>query len=195
MKPERWRRIEELYHSALKQSGSHRSRFLEEQTDEDEDLRREVESLLALQEESESFLETSALAATVQMVTGNKASIDGRDQVLTELFSSELGAASPELLVTTQKGHARSVPLEGGPLFLGRSPENDLAFPEDDGLSRQHLAIESGEDGWTVRDLGSKNGTLVNGDRLGQRHILRPGDRISASCITLTYRGATSVKD
>jgi hypothetical protein len=195
MKLERWSRVEELYHSAIKQNESQRSRFLEEETAGDENLRREVESLLALQEKSESFLETSALQATVQMVTGDRASIDGQDQVLTMLFSSELGSASPELLVTTQKGHARSVLLEGDPLFLGRSPDNDLAFPEDDGLSRRHLAIESGEDGWTVRDLGSKNGTFVNGDRLEQSHILRPGDRISASCITLTYRGASHVKD
>ncbi len=40
-----------------------------------------------------------------------------------------------------------------------------------------------------------ENGTFVNGDRLEQGHLLQPGDRISASCITLTYRGTSPVRD
>ena len=191
MKPERWRRVEELYHSVLKQKASRRSDYLETETAGDEDLRREVESLLALQEKSESFLETTALEATVQMVAGDRVSVDGGAQLLTLLFSSELANASPELLVTTPKGQTRSVLLESDSLYLGRSPDNDLSFPEDDGLSRRHLMIEPEGGGWTVRDLRSKNGTFVNGDRLTRKHFLQPGDRFSASCITLTYRGAT----
>lgn len=47
MTPERWRRIEELYHAALDQAPERRSAFLEEASGRDEELRREVESLLA----------------------------------------------------------------------------------------------------------------------------------------------------
>ncbi len=195
MKPERWGRVEELYHAALKQKADQRAQFLETETAGDEDLHREVESLLALHEESESFLETTALQATVQMVAGDQASIEGEDQLLTSLFASELGNASPELLVTTPKGHTKTVRLQSHSLCLGRSPENDLSFPEDDGLSRRHLVIEPEGERWMVRDLESKNGTLVNGDRLTRKHFLRPGDRISASCITLTYRGPTLSED
>ncbi len=47
MEPERWRRIEQLYHSALKVEESERAAFLEENCAGNESLRHEVESLLA----------------------------------------------------------------------------------------------------------------------------------------------------
>src|SRR5262249_38544058 len=61
MMGERWRRIEELYHAALGQDVSDRATFLAEACADDEPLRREVESLLAVQEEAERFIETPAL--------------------------------------------------------------------------------------------------------------------------------------
>lgn len=60
MEPERWQRIEHIYLSALQIEESRRSAFLED-TCEDEALRREVESLLALQSQAEGFLESPAL--------------------------------------------------------------------------------------------------------------------------------------
>jgi len=92
-----------------------------------------------------------------------------------------------ELLLTTPKGHVKSVRLEGGPLILGRSPECQLSFPEDDGLSREHLLFERQGDRWATIDRGSKNGTFVNGTRIKDRCILRHRDRISASCISITF--------
>ena len=47
METERWRKIEELYHSALEREGSRRAAFVEQACGGDESLRREVESLLA----------------------------------------------------------------------------------------------------------------------------------------------------
>jgi pSer/pThr/pTyr-binding forkhead associated (FHA) protein len=104
-------------------------------------------------------------------------------------------SAVPGLLVTTPKGHSRSVPLENSPLSLGRAPENDLSFPEDDGLSRRHLVIEPEGARWSVTDLGSKNGTYVNDTRIRRKHYLKSGDRISASCISITYTGGSAAKD
>ena len=60
-------------------------------------------------------------------------------------------------------------------------------FPEDLGLSRQHLIFEREGDQWTVTDLGSKNGTLVNGVKIAGKHLLRPGDRIQASRVDIIY--------
>jgi tetratricopeptide (TPR) repeat protein/predicted Ser/Thr protein kinase len=57
----RWRRIEELYHSALEREGSDRATFVEQACDGDESLRREVESLLAQARDTENFLESPAL--------------------------------------------------------------------------------------------------------------------------------------
>ena len=61
METERWRQIEHLYHSALEQEESRRAAFVEQACGGDESLRREVESLLAQAQGTESFLEASAL--------------------------------------------------------------------------------------------------------------------------------------
>jgi hypothetical protein len=58
---ERWRKIEQLYHSALEREGSRRAAFVEQACREEESLRREVESLPAQARDTESFLEAPAL--------------------------------------------------------------------------------------------------------------------------------------
>jgi hypothetical protein len=73
MRPERWQQIEKLYHSALKQEASRRTAFLQEACPGDEDLRREVESLLAQPPQAESSIEASALQVTVQTMTETRA--------------------------------------------------------------------------------------------------------------------------
>jgi tetratricopeptide (TPR) repeat protein len=61
VKAERWRTIEQLYHSALDQEVSQRAAFIEQACGDDEALRGEVESLLAQSQDTESFLEAPAL--------------------------------------------------------------------------------------------------------------------------------------
>ena len=61
MTPDRWRKIEELYHSTLERGENERIAFLNEVCAGDEALRREVESLLACEGEPEQFLEKPAL--------------------------------------------------------------------------------------------------------------------------------------
>lgn len=189
MTSERWRKIDELFHAARERQAGERARFLQEATGDDEELRREVESLLSYDDQAEDFLEATALTETVRALAGNEASLEAQRKVLTLLFQSELGGedAGAELRVTTPQGRTRSIPLESSEITLGRAKDNDLSFPEDDGLSRQHLKFERAETDWMVRDLGSKNGTFVNGARISDPVRLQPGDRISASCITITY--------
>ena len=55
MTPERWQEIEELYHAALKREPSQRSAFLKQACAGDEALRREVESLLAMERSQELY--------------------------------------------------------------------------------------------------------------------------------------------
>jgi serine phosphatase RsbU (regulator of sigma subunit) len=62
-----------------------------------------------------------------------------------------------------------------------------LSFPDDAGLSRQHFALEPSGDEWTVQDLGSKNGTFVNGIPLKAVLLLRPGDRITAGHLSIVF--------
>src|SRR5438128_12072911 len=61
MTPDRWQRIEQLYHSAREQEESQRVAFLEGACEGDEAMRREVESLLAEEKRAEGFMESPAL--------------------------------------------------------------------------------------------------------------------------------------
>src|SRR5207237_8420857 len=61
MTPDRWQRIEELYHSAREREPSQRIAFLNQACAGDEALRREIESLLAEDKEAKGFLESPAL--------------------------------------------------------------------------------------------------------------------------------------
>ncbi len=60
----------------------------------------------------------------------------------------------------------------------------DLLDPH---LSIEHVAIERALGGWTLRDLGSKNGVIVNGERTGQR-VLSDGDWIEVGETFLRFR-------
>lgn len=62
------------------------------------------------------------------------------------------------------------------PLTIGRSPENAIALEGDDYASSRHARVEPFRDGIFVVDLGSRNGTFVNGEPVGGRRLLRPGD-------------------
>src|SRR5256884_991658 len=95
-----------------------------------------------------------------------------------------------ELLSQCPDGQMKNVPLTGGRLAIGRSSAAELCFPEDAGLSRQHFAFEPEGEDWTVKDLGSKNGTFVNNIPLKARLILKPGDRITAGHLVIVYAPA-----
>lgn len=70
-------------------------------------------------------------------------------------------------------------PLRREPVTLGRAADCDIVLPERQ-ISRYHVRIEWDVDGYVLRDLGSKNGTFVNGERVrGQLYRLRDGDEIS----------------
>jgi hypothetical protein len=69
---------------------------------------------------------------------------------------------------------------------LGRAHTNDLCYPEDASLSRKHLRLLIDDSGLHVEDLGSKNGTLLNGVRVANRQPIRPGDRLVVGHIEIT---------
>jgi sigma-B regulation protein RsbU (phosphoserine phosphatase) len=92
-----------------------------------------------------------------------------------------------ELLVYTPDGKTRTLPLDRERFTVGRSSAAELCYPEDAGLSRQHLALEKVGETWTVRDLNSKNGTFVNGNRITEPFTLGPEDRVTAGHLTITF--------
>jgi len=82
------------------------------------------------------------------------------------------------------------VPLDRDRITLGRSSACELAYPDDSGLSRQHMAFTRNGGAWEVQDLGSKNGTLLNGRRLDQVTAFRMGDRVMAGHLTIEFAGS-----
>jgi eukaryotic-like serine/threonine-protein kinase len=69
MQPERWRQIEQIFHSALKIDQSRRAAFLEQTCAGDEGLRRELDRLLAHHDEAESFLDSPALEVAAEALS------------------------------------------------------------------------------------------------------------------------------
>ncbi len=69
-----------------------------------------------------------------------------------------------------------SLPLTG-PVIIGRSPDSDLVIA-DDFVSSTHARIDPTPDGFVIEDLGSTNGTLVNGQPATRPLAIGPGDVI-----------------
>ena len=65
-----------------------------------------------------------------------------------------------------------------GSLSIGRTPDNVISFPNDSNVSRNHAQIQQMPDGFYVSDLGSSNGTAVNGVPLTGTQKLQNGDFI-----------------
>ncbi len=72
-----------------------------------------------------------------------------------------------------------------GTVIVGRSRSCDLRLPEGD-ASRRHAEITGNTQGFTLFDLGSTNGTYVNGERVQERR-LEPGDRIQIGGSAITF--------
>ena len=72
MTPDRWQKIEQLYHSAREREDSQRVAFLDEACAGDEVLRREIESLLAEEKEAQGFLESPALEIAAKAMAQHK---------------------------------------------------------------------------------------------------------------------------
>src|SRR5262245_52891779 len=69
----------------------------------------------------------------------------------------------------------KEFPVDGR-VSIGRTPDNTISFPGDDKISRNHAYIEQRDDGFYIVDLGSSNGTKLNGVPLTGEHQLQNGD-------------------
>src|SRR5437762_10397954 len=73
MKAERWKQVNDLFQSAVERAPGERAAFLHEACRGDEDLRREVDSLLTSHERSENFIELPAFQVAPELVTNDRA--------------------------------------------------------------------------------------------------------------------------
>jgi hypothetical protein len=81
-------------------------------------------------------------------------------------------------------GRRLLVPPAGG--TIGRSRDCEIVL-EDSGISRHHAAIHPDDAGWTIEDLGSTNGVLVNGREVRGAAPLSPGDRLELGSTTIVF--------
>lgn len=87
------------------------------------------------------------------------------------------------VLSGVQQGRVLTIERDG---VLGRDPNADYPV-EDPTVSRRHAELLRAPDGWRLRDLGSANGTEINGVRLIGDRPLREGDVIGLGRVTLVY--------
>ncbi|MCC7539251.1 MAG: sigma-54-dependent Fis family transcriptional regulator, partial [Deltaproteobacteria bacterium] len=89
------------------------------------------------------------------------------------------GDPTPGLVLIYSRLHAglpSAFPFAQNPTRIGRELDNEIAIPEG-AVSRYHARVERvSSDGWLLRDLGSTNGTIVNGITITQPHLLRTHD-------------------
>jgi Nif-specific regulatory protein len=82
------------------------------------------------------------------------------------------------LVVRRDDGFGDVFPLQAGRSYtLGRAPSSTIVL-KDDQCSREHAEISCADGRWRVRDLGSLNGTRVNGERLDAEWELSPRDEV-----------------
>jgi pSer/pThr/pTyr-binding forkhead associated (FHA) protein len=70
------------------------------------------------------------------------------------------------------------IELTSAPIVIGRSSDADLSFADDTYLSSRHARVWSIEGIAMVEDLGSTNGTQINGRRIDSATAIVPGDRV-----------------
>ena len=75
---------------------------------------------------------------------------------------------------------------------VGKAAENDVPLADDATASHLHAVLERFQAGWCVSDLGSSNGTWVNGERIWASRRLRHGDEIRIGQTRLVFRDPLS---
>jgi pSer/pThr/pTyr-binding forkhead associated (FHA) protein len=79
------------------------------------------------------------------------------------------------------------IPLAADRVTIGKAAENDVPLSDDPTGSRLHAVLERFPAGWCVSDLGSSNGTSVNGERVWSSHRLQHGDEIRVGQTRLVF--------
>ncbi len=106
-------------------------------------------------------------------------------EVVEKVGERSTGPAAPCWLVWGR----RMVPLGGGENLVGRAVES-VVFIDSSRVSRHHARIEVTETGAVLEDLGSKNGTYIEGKRVEGTVALSDGDQITVGPMVMVFRSA-----
>ena len=96
------------------------------------------------------------------------------------------------LEIVEGEGAGRQTPLDGS-IEIGREASYGLAL-DDDQASRRHARVSAQGDHAMVEDLGSTNGTYLNGQPIEGERTLRPGDRLRVGLTVFELRTAADVQ-
>ena len=97
-----------------------------------------------------------------------------------------------KLIVVNGKNAGRAIPIASSKFFIGRAEDCHLR-PRSDLVSRHHCALVVENGRVSIRDFGSKNGTLVNGQRVQPEMELKNGDRLTVGSIEFKVELSVSV--
>ncbi len=103
-----------------------------------------------------------------------------------DVSDSPIRVRKLSLVVSRGPDAGRRVALNTDRFVVGKSPKCDLEFP-DPTVSRKHFEIEKRGDTFVVRDLGSTNGTTVDGTKIKEA-FLSPGSKITAGNVELIFQ-------
>jgi hypothetical protein len=92
------------------------------------------------------------------------------------------------------RGARERIPLDGDRLTIGYSGSNDISLPFDRTVSHVHAMLERVAGRWCVRDLASRNGTLVNGDRIWGDRPIKPGDEMRVGSVRFIVRSDAALE-
>jgi hypothetical protein len=106
----------------------------------------------------------------------------------------EAGPRAWALVVTEGILLGQRIELQGKGVRVGRAPklaggQEPVELP-DLHLSRDHFAVVPDGEGWAVHDLGSTNGTRVNGEKVNRRTV-QPGDEVRAGHTTFVVEAGS----
>lgn len=80
-------------------------------------------------------------------------------------------------IAVTLDGETTTYTLDSAISYVGRDPTNDIVLPHGE-ISRHHMRIVHTVDGFTIEDLGSRNGTYINDERVSGVELLYNGDAV-----------------
>lgn len=107
-------------------------------------------------------------------------------EVLSSLGGSNMEPPCLRVMVGADEGRRLEIQEDQAEITLGRSPECDFVL-NDQNISRRHALIKRTWNGFTIQDLGSKNGVLIGGKRAEGAAPIKDGDEIQIGGIKLIF--------